>query len=183
MDNIIVISSIFFWVLLLFNMFLTIALVRKVNNKTISSSPPDFTDLPTPEIGTPAPMFEARALEGNKVTLETFANKAVAIIFMSANCPSCTGHIPTLNAFKPKAKRAGVELIVAHIGTQDETEDFVLQNNLSLPTLVAPRESSLAQNYIVPVTPFYCFIDEKGVTRSAGAFGPHLYKLVSEWEN
>jgi len=179
MEPILVVSSILLWVALLFNLLLTLALVRRVNRLPGML---DLDNIPTLEVGTPAPDFAAETLNGQRVTLATYARQAVAFVFTSPNCPGCVERIPELEALGPQARRHGVELVLVNAAGEAETQALVEEHQIKLPVLVAPRDSSpFAQDYKAIVTPFYCLVDEEGKVQSTGLFGVEWEEVTRQW--
>lgn len=178
MENILTANSIILWIVTGFNLLLTLSLVRHLSKSQSLSS---TQALPEPDIGVSAPDFLVENLDGEKVTLSTYVNRAVTFVFLSSTCPICVQVVPTLKALAPFAKCAGVELVVAFLGTRGEAERFISKYNISLPTLIAPSESSLIQAYKVVATPLYYFIDERGIVRSAGSLDDKWHQLTDHW--
>lgn len=181
MEMALVVSSILLWVVVLCNLVLTLALVRRLNvtprHKSLS--------LEMPEAGQPAPDFRAQTVSGETVTLSTFAGRKTAFIFISTNCAPCRQLLSRLELFKPRAAQTGVELVLVSADEMEETQVFVERLHVRLPVLVAPRNTNpLFDDYKATLTPSYCLVNEQGVVRSAGllnAEGGEWEALIGSW--
>ena len=169
MIPILVISSVLLWIIVLVNVLLTIALIRRLNQMS-NMAFPDDEGL---EKGTPAPNFTAETLAGEMVTLANYARKAVSFIFISPTCSPCVEKLPAMNDLATKAKQAGVELVL--VSTDGEKADMaalVQKHHVTVPLLFAPFEhNSFARDYKAESTPFYCQLNQDGYVESSGFFG------------
>ena len=167
------------WIVVLLNLLLTIALIRRFNKMS------SFADMDVGlEKGSQAPDFQAETLTGETVTLADYARKAVSFIFISPHCSPCLEKIPTLNALAPKAKQAGVEIVLVNTdGDKAETEAFVKKHNVTLPVLIASNEhSSFAHDYKADATPSYCILNQDSYVEAAGVFEPNWEEqLARAW--
>jgi peroxiredoxin len=165
METILVVSSFLLWLIVVLNLLLTIALVRRLSAK------PRPTSLPweTLEVGQRAPDFSAQTLSGETVTLSTFAGRKTAFLFISTHCDPCKQLLPRLEPLGPKAARAGVELVLVSGDGFEATRTFAEEMSITLPVLVAPKDiSPLMADYKATMTPFYCLVDEQGKIQSSG---------------
>ncbi|GIK56281.1 MAG: hypothetical protein BroJett015_19440 [Chloroflexota bacterium] len=177
MEPIFVISSILLWIVVLFNLLLTIALIHRGSPKRTQSN------VNTMKIGSLAPDFEAETLNGKTVTLTDYARKSVAFVFISPACPPCIESIPTLNTLGPHARRAGVELVLVNTTSKADAAAFVEEYDVKLPVLVAPQGTNrFVDDYKVNGTPFFCFIKNSRV-ESAGFLDNKWAILSQQWRN
>jgi peroxiredoxin len=175
-----IVNAVLLWIVVLFNLLLTLALVRKLNAQTTGR--PDFENAPTLEAGAPAPEFVAETLDGQAINRSTYHQRAVVFLFVSPSCQPCGEKIATFNRLAPRAKQHGTELVLVSVAGQEETRDFLRQHATSLPVLVAaPETSRFEEDYKVVGTPFHCFVDENGVVKSAGFLGAKWEKLAQSW--
>lgn len=170
------------WVIVLLNLLLTIGLIRRFNqmSKHLTGLPEQHEGL---AVGTPAPDFQAKTLTGEIVTLANYAQKAVSFIFVSHSCEPCLKELPGLKALAPKAREAGVEMVLVNTeGDVAETETFVKKHALTLPVLVAPFENnSFLRDYRVSGTPFFCMLNRESKIEATGSFGPEWDRLARVW--
>lgn len=175
METALIVSSILLWVIVLCNIVLTLALVRRLNATPRHKS----LSLEMPKAGQPAPDFHAQTGSGETVTLSTFAGHRVAFIFISTNCSPCRQLLPRLELFQPRAAQARVELLLVSAEQMDETQNFIERLHIGLPVLVAPRGTNpFFDDYKATLTPSYCLVDEQSIVRSAGL----LNAEGGEWE-
>lgn len=165
-----VIGLILVWIVVLFNLLLTLAIIRRLNlgSRQTGLRP-----------GQMAPDFTAQTLSGETVTLQDYAGHPTAFVFISTRCRHCEKLLPELGALGPQAMRAGVNLVLVSDNQREEIQDYVSRNNIHLPVLIAPHsENPFFQNYQVKGTPSYCYIDQQGKVQSAG----HPHMAGGEWK-
>ena len=178
MGQFLVLSSVMLWILVLCNLILTLALVRRVNSG--SPSPKGLKE------GQPAPNFTAENLRGEIVTLATYAQREVVFIFVEPTCGPCREALPSYEAWGPKALQSGVDLVLVSTADAERTHRFVDEFRIKLPVLVAPRDSNpFVNDYQVSGTPSYCLIDKHGKVQSTGSPNLRFGKwraLAEAWE-
>ena len=184
MDQLLVISMIALWVIVLLNFVLTLALIRRLNSLTADSTrtpPPDGL-----KPGEPAPEFKAETLKGATVTLSDYSGREAAFVFVSPSCSPCRAALPQYEAALPAAQRSGTDLVLVSVADAAATRAFVEEYNINIPVLVAPRPgNTFMVDYKFSSTPSYCAIDAEGKVRSAGYpnFGGGEWKaLVDAWQ-
>ncbi len=167
MDDIMVISMILVWVVVGFNLLLTVALVRRVQTpETTKHSAKREHGLPA---GTTAPDFTALTLNGETVTKATYAGRPTVFLVVSPTCAPCREELPTYEALRPQAERAGVQLVFVSLEGLDATRQWVEEANIHTPMLIAPNHSNpFRKDYHLPGTPAYCFVDSDGIIQSTG---------------
>lgn len=180
MELVLVVSSILLWILVLFNLLLTLAVARRLNAKTSRDL---LIDIPKLERGQQAPDFVAKTLDGSPVSLANYAGRAVAFIFMSPTCSPCREKMPMLNALQPITRRAGVEIVLVSDSDHAETKNFSDDLATSLPILIAPRVNNpFMTDYKANGTPFYCLVAVDGRVQSTGFFDDEWEALVKTWK-
>lgn len=167
MEAALVINSALLWLVVLANLLLTLALVRRINeSRSAAAGGAQVTGL---EAGVGAPDFTARTLNGDIVTRHAYAGRDVAFIFVSTHCGPCREIAPHVEAIAPTAKAAGVDLVLVSSDEPDETQAFVDELQLTVPVIVAPRRSSaFLEDYKATATPSFCFVDKEARVRAAG---------------
>lgn len=182
METVLGISIITLFIGLVANFLVTIALAKRLENIRKALMSGGMPDEETLEVGTPAPAFEAKSIDGRRVTLADYAQKAVALIFMSPHCKPCVDKIPSLNEMYAKAKAKGVELVLVNVDDGSDSREFAENQNIRLPMLSAPRSTNpLAETYKAMGTPFYCFINQDGNVEATGYFSAEWDKLAKAW--
>lgn len=168
METILVVSIVLLWLLGLFNLLLTLALVRRINAASKSEATDASLEVGL-QVGQIAPDFNAQTPDGEVVTRSHYAGRKVAFVFFSTHCRPCRELLPRLDLLKSGATLAGVELALVSSSPLEEIRSFIEQLDISLPVLVATREnSSFMEDYKSSVTPSYCLLDQQGTVQSAG---------------
>jgi len=171
METILVLSSILLWLMVLLNLLLTLGLARRVRAA--------FPTMEFLKVGQKAPDFTAQTLQGETVTLATYARRSVAFVFVSPDCKPCREELPRLEGLRPKAEQFGVELILVSDAAEDKTLPFVAGIVDGLPVLVAPRErTSFFHDYKAIATPSYCLVDVQRKVQAVGAGVSELEKTI-----
>jgi peroxiredoxin len=175
MLDLLLVSSVLLWLVVGLNLLLTLALVRKINSGT-----------PRPlKKGQRAPDFTAQTLTGEQVTLASYAGRSVALIAVSPSCGPCREALPRYEALAPKARRAGVELLLVSTAPMAESQAFVEELAIHAPLIVAPEpDNSFMRDYKLAGTPSYCLIDAQGKVQSSGFPSSGEWQALTEtWES
>lgn len=165
MDAVFIFSFIALWIVVLFNLLLTLALIRRQNNVSASQADRGLKK------GEVAPDFKATTLDGNTATLDTFIGegRSAAFLMIGPTCGPCREDLPRYEALYPKAVRAGVNLVLVSNGEVEETQELAREFNLTIPTLLAkPTQSTFWADYKIRGTPSYCLINSTGKVESSG---------------
>ena len=160
METGLIVSMVLLWIVTVFNLLLTLALVHRLH-----------TGLPRSGLkaGQIAPDFTAQTLTGENVTLRDYAGHPTTLIFISTHCNPCRKLLPEVEALGPRVTQAGANLVLVSGDGREETQDYVREMDIHLPVLVAPRnESPFFQDYQIQSTPSYCTINQQGKVQSAG---------------
>ena len=174
-------NAVLTWIVILVNLLLTFGLVRRLKKLSEMMAFEEEVGL-TP--GEQAPNFQAETLEGGTLSLADFARKAVCLVFFSPSCSPCIDKLPALNILRPKAEKAGVELLlVSTDGDREELVALVKKHALDLPVLLAPMQNnSFAADYKAFATPSFCSLDPEGQVKEAGTFGDKWEQaFVESW--
>lgn len=175
MNEVLVVSSILLWVLVAFNLLLTLALVRRMN--TLSEQSQQDANATTsartgsgPKLGQPAPPFTAKTLQDDHVSLESYTGGTMAFVFIGTHCAPCREALPAYEALAPSAERAGVQIVLVSVNDMEPTRAFIDETGIrKLPVLIAPANSnSFMSDYGFKGTPSYCLVDAQGIVQSAG---------------
>jgi peroxiredoxin len=168
-------SMLLLWVIVLVNLLLTLALIRRLN----SSSDGVKTGL---AVGTKVPDFGAERLTGERETLATYAGQDRIFLFVASQCQPCHELLRTLPL---EASPANEELVLVWNGSQQEALSLAREFDIHVPLLLAPRaENAFFETYKVTATPTYCSFDAQGIVRAAGVPNPNdpdWQKLTARW--
>lgn len=136
-------------------------------------------------IGSKAPAFAAKALDGGYVGLEDFLGKSTLFIFFSNNCFRCRKEMPEIVSLSKAAiSRANVSFVmVSKVGATETItwKNWLLEEdkvNIDLPFILSPYEQFDFFDMYNPrgITPYYCLIDDEGIIRARNPIGD------DEWE-
>lgn len=163
MESFLVVSSVLLWLVVLGNLVLTLALIRRINAGSGAMVDEGL------EKGETAPDFAAETLDGETVTLATYAGREAAFLFIHPTCGPCRDNLPKYEALASGAARSGVDLILVSSGEAEQTRALVNEFNLQLPVLIAPRGSNpFMETYKLSSTPSYCLITRQGTIETCG---------------
>lgn len=172
------VSSVLLWFVVLANLLLTLALVRRINSTSGSESGIETG----PPVGEKAPDFTATTLTGETVTLADYVGRATIFLFIAPHCQPCHELLKTLSL---QARAVSSEPVLVCNAFSEEAEALVRELNIHLPLLLAPRsENPLFETYQISATPSYCSLDEQGVVQAKGIPGPyerHWQKRMESW--
>jgi peroxiredoxin len=178
------INSILLWLAVILNFVLVLALARRLNSR-LGSGQKNTYSAPTDtlKIGEIVPDFTAETLDKRSITLASFKGRPFSLIFIGPNCQPCRAELPSLEALKSKAQKAGVELMLISISDEIETQTFVNETKTTLPVLVAHVDkNSFMHDYKVKSTPTYYLIDENGKVAAVGHPQDTTWKkLLDSW--
>jgi peroxiredoxin len=178
LETVFVVSSILLWLVVLLNLLLTLALVRRVNAHGVNTV--GVSEI-GPSIGEQAPAFSAQTLEGAPVTLESYTRRgrATVLLFISAGCQPCRELLASLEDLLPGAQQTGTDLILVSSDGREKIHALLTELQLDIPVLLAPRDSNpFFTDYHITGTPSYCVIDEDGTIQSAG----HPWPSFGAWK-
>ncbi|MDQ5823999.1 MAG: peroxiredoxin family protein [Chloroflexota bacterium] len=187
MEQALLISSVLLWAVVLFNLLLTLAVVRKVNSIQDTHQVGRRPEPIGLDVGAQAPDFVAETLDGDKVTLATFAGRPTAFIFIMPNCEPCTEGMPDYLSLASKAREAGAELVLVNVGAATATRELVNEFNVTTRMLIAPEGlNPFMSDYKMRGTPSYTYIDANGKIQSTGRPArtlPQWQEIIRSWES
>lgn len=166
LETVLVISSLFLWLTVLTNVFLTLALIRRLNRTGQSQLETGL------KAGTTAPNFTAQTVQGMTKTLADYVDQAIALIFVSPTCQPCRERLPMLQKAAIEARTSGVEFVLVSDGSPEETQIWKQEVDVQFPVLVATQgQNSFFQDYQVTSTPTFCLLGPGGKVGGAGIIG------------
>ena len=117
-----------------------------------------------PEVGSPAPDFEATDLGGRPFRLSELRGKVVLVNFWATWCPPCREEMPRIEAFY-RRYRSQLEVVGVSVGeTAEQVRAFLKQNPYSW-RFVVDTDLSVTERYRVYGIPVSYFIDRSGIVR------------------
>ena len=184
LETALILSSVLLWLVVLCNILLTLALVRRVNANATKTNALDAGGL---NRDTLAPNFSAETLNGNLANLATYTNsdRQVAFLFISTHCEPCRTILTMLKEQGSRAIPSGTELVVVSGDEREPTEALVEELQVDWPVLIAPRaNNTFFSDYKISATPSYCLINAQGKVQATGIASkqPEVWKaLVNTW--
>ncbi len=127
---------------------------------------------PVAQVGSPAPDFQLRNLDGQAVSLSDFQGKPILINFWATWCPPCREEMPYLQQAYEEWTGKGLILLAIDIAESPATvRDFLQANKLSLPVLLDTNKD-VSQKYGIVAIPTTFFVDKDSIIREkvVGAF-------------
>jgi peroxiredoxin len=177
LETALVISSIFLWLIVLANVFLTLALVRRLNRTG------DIAIEVGLKAGAMAPDFTAQTLQGATKTLADYLSRAVVLIFVSPTCRPCRESLPMLQKTAAQARSRDVEFVLVSGGTLEATRAWDQEADIQLPLLVATQDQNpFFKDYQITSTPTFCLLGADGKVRGSNIVGQNLdgWKLLAD---
>ena len=133
-----------------------------------------------PQIGSTAPDFTLKDLNGNPVKLSDYRGKAVYINFWASWCPPCKLEIPEIEKFY-QINKDHVTVLAVNLTFNDKLSDVVdllKASNANFPVLLDTNpKASVADAYQVYGIPASFFIDKNGIIRATHVGGMTLATL------
>jgi len=173
MDSFNLINVICLWLIVLFNLFLTLAVVRRINKIDTTNNEIEGLGPAEVELNKSAPYFEAVDSNGNKVTLDDYFDQNVLFIYVMPGCKPCAESMSFYHKLARELQKIGVRTELVSLGQDIETKEFMSSLNITLPIIIAPMKiNSLKTDYKVIGTPFYCYVDNTAIIRAGGFLDP-----------
>jgi hypothetical protein len=169
-----IVSQVALGMLLVLNLGLTLALIRRVNDGSNTST------LAGLQQGARLPEFTAETLAGRQVSHVDFMESA-AFIFIAPNCGPCREALPEYVRLSSLAQARGTSLVLVSAGDRDSTESMV-GADCAVPVLIAPRE--IFDRFLVRGTPYLTVVKSgKIVSTGLANVNATAWKaLVAMWE-
>lgn len=176
MEYLLLLNSILLWAIVLFNLLITFRLVQIVAPDVWAKS------IPRLKTGQLAPTFKVETVDGNEVTLSSFKDTPLLLIFISLQCSSCLAKIPDFKTLGLLANHVGVRLGLICDSDQHKVRSLIDEFCITAPVFVAARENPIWKQYKISTTPFYCLIDERSRVHASGLLDSNLEKLIKVWK-
>ena len=168
MDNILIISNLVLWVLVLGLAALVFALTRQIGVLYERVAPAGALMMSNIlKVGSKAPHVPLQDLNsGRTVTVGLPSEgRSQLFFFMSPDCPVCKTLLPSLRSAQ-SAESSWMDVIFASDGDIEQHKQYIQQHNLDDSLYVSSK--SLGLQYGVAKLPFAVLIDEQGDITSYG---------------
>jgi peroxiredoxin len=176
------ISSIVQWLLWMLNLVLLLAILRRVNNLHLPGETTNRVYIDTLRPGDVAPFFSAVTIKGVEVTSNDYSDKSIVLIFVSTSCDACRERLPEIEKELPIAQEAGIEFIYVCNDEMEIARNYFEGVNINSDVLVVPRSDNVfTREYKIPGTPYYYWINNKGIVKANDFFDSSWPSLVKQW--
>ena len=184
MDNVLVVSNIILWVLVIGLGLTVLALARQVGVLYERIAPAGALMISQgPEIGEVAPQFELETLAGEPIAVGGVpaSGKSTLLFFLSPTCPVCNTLLPVLKSIH-RSESKWLDVVFASDGDTAVQRAFVDKKELGDFPFILSTE--LGMTYQVEKLPFAVLLDDKGVLRAKGLTNnrEHLESLFEAME-
>ncbi|MFK2825482.1 redoxin domain-containing protein [Bacillus sp. B190/17] len=138
-------------------------------------------------LGSRAPDFTLRTLEGKEVSLSDYQGKKVILNFWATWCPPCKAEMPHMQSFYEKeAEKGNVEILAVNLTSEDrgkeEVAKFAEQYGLTFP-IPLDEDGTIGQRYQIATIPTTYILNTDGTIHQK-IIGPMdeqmMRELVSE---
>jgi len=126
-----------------------------------------------PQVGKTAPDFTSTSLNGEVISLSPLKGKPVLLNFWASWCDPCCYEIPFIQEiFEEYSAKGLIVLAINSWEDRNTVQEFMTQNQLTLPVLIDYPSKKVAQSYQIRTIPATFFIDKKGTIKAVkiGAF-------------
>jgi peroxiredoxin len=130
-------------------------------------------------VGTAAPDFSLKSLEGNLISLSNFSGKPMMLVHFNAYCHICREEVPLINQIHQTYENIQI-LGIAIANDEKETLQFKKNYRAKFLLLPDPQKTVLKKYYITNI-PTIDIIDETGTIRYRGKYpGQEELKSIME---
>jgi methylamine dehydrogenase accessory protein MauD len=167
--NVLVISNLLLWVVVLALMLICLALARQIGILYERVAPMGALMLDKgPAVGEKAPNFSLRTLRGSMLTIgasEVTSTQATLLFFLSPTCPVCKKLLPIIKRLAERESN-WLRIVLASDGEQPEHLAFVNRAGLSEFPYVLSTE--LGMSYQISKLPYTVLIGSDGLIKAKG---------------
>ncbi len=182
MDNLLAISNVALWIVMLGLGLLVFALSRQLGVLYDRVAPAGALMVnQLLAVGDPAPVITAPALDGTMVSIGGERGRSHLLFFLAPDCPICKSLVPVLRSIGKAEPWLDISL-ASDGGTIDEHELFVRQEGLTDFEYLISED--LGRAYGISKLPYAVLIDEIGLIAAMGIVNSreHLESLFEAKE-
>ncbi len=134
-----------------------------------------------PTVGSQAPDFALKDLNGKEVKLSSLRGQPVMINFWATWCPPCRSEIPTIADVYKGTHKDGVYQVlgVATQSDQQTIQAFTQEFGMTFPVIPDADSQATSLYHVLPI-PTTFFIDKDGIIRQI-QIGPVDRPLMEKW--
>lgn len=181
--NILLVSNVLLWLVVLALSAVVLALVRQIGVLHERSAPAGALAINRKlKAGEAAPELVATSLEGRRLRIGGRRARATLLMFVAPDCPVCKAILPALRAAATSESRWLGVILASDGGEPGTHREFVRSQHLESFDYLLSRELGLA--YGVSRLPYACLIDEGGRIAALGIINSreHLDSLFEARE-
>jgi len=119
-------------------------------------------------IGSSAPIYQLKALDGVRESSDQWAGKVQIVNFWATWCPPCKREIPALMALQDQYSNQGLQVIGIALDNEQRAKDYAIENNINYAVLVGEKEASDISDQLgndMGILPYTIIIDRQGKIR------------------
>ncbi|MBU2979608.1 redoxin domain-containing protein [Alteromonas sp. C1M14] len=169
MTNLLIVSNIILWIVLIVLTIMLFALVRQIGVLYERVAPAGALSINKQlKVGDEAPAVDAINLMNNKkisIGGTPDAGKCQLMFFVSPTCPMCKSLIPIAKSIA-REEQSWVDLVFATDGSEEEIDLFIKRQKLEKSHLV--NSELVGKAFGVAKLPYAVLIDEQGTLQAMG---------------
>ena len=166
MNDVLIVSNIVSWILILALTIAVLALARQIGVLHERIKPVGALSFAKViKAGEVAPAFVLPSLNGGSVSLGGKGGKSTLLFFLSPSCPVCKTLLPLLKSVQT-AEQSWLQLVLASDGVEHEHLEFIRKEHLEALPYLLSREVGMA--YQIGKLPYAVLISADGTVSAHG---------------
>jgi methylamine dehydrogenase accessory protein MauD len=166
MNDALLISNVFLWLVVLALLLVVWALARQIGVLYERVAPMGALMIDQgPKVGDAAPSFSLTSIAGGMVSIGGQLGRGQLLFFLSPTCPVCKKLLPVIRSIATSEK-AWLDIVLASDGELLQHKAFYEKADLSAFPYVLSTE--LGMTYQISKLPYAVLIDEHGAIRGKG---------------
>ncbi|MEU6432240.1 redoxin domain-containing protein [Microbispora sp. NPDC046973] len=155
--------------LVLLNLLLTGAVIRKLR-KSSGESRPDWGHPQNPSlpVGSAVPAFSALTAANTKVTADDFAGERTLIGFFSTDCRHCLPKAPVFAATARDAEADGVRALAVIVAGQEDPTDLFTALTDDVNVVVENESGAMVGAFAITAFPWFFLIGPDATVTASG---------------
>jgi predicted methyltransferase len=132
-------------------------------------------------VGQAAPLFAARTLSGDPISLAAFRGKVVVLDFWASGCQFCAKDLPLLKDLYAKHRDEGLVVIGISLDNDAKAwQDAVTGKDIPWPQIKDGDKGPIVQLFNVKGTPTYFVLDRAGRIAAKGVGADKLGSVIAD---
>lgn len=163
MQNVLLAAVLVLTVLVLLNLALTLAVIRRLRQQMADQERWGMQSL-SPPVGTPIPDFTAETTDGTTITADTLRTGRALIAFLSIGCTACHEQMPQLREHVTALRAAGDHVLVAVNAGQASDSDLISAFTGVAPVVAEGEGRPVAAAFGIDGYPTYVMVEDGSVS-------------------